>query len=700
MARVEDLVSQVGDAALRRELAGEVALLKKRQKFGLVFEGHIPETTLLHHAPIGVGSLVARRDDRRAQLLRVVARDGENLRVEPVESKGTARNLTTADVLVYKRFGEPIFPTLRSLGTIERGGDKPFHAVLNAENYHALELLTFTHAGQVDMLYLDPPFNTGARDWKYNNHYVDSNDAWRHSKWLSMMEKRLRLAKRLLKPDGVLVVMIDEHEVHHLGLLLEQMFGEAYRQMVTIVINPKGVTQGRFSRVEEYALFCFLGNSTVAGLGDDLLTPETDDEDTSEGARPRWKGLLRSGTNARRQDRRNLFFPVLIDPERGAVLGAGDPLPLDEEPDFETKINGLTPVWPVRRNGSLGNWGVGHVTLRSLINKGYVALGGYDERRNTWGLSYLSRRSQNQVASGMLVVESFDETRNVVDVKYTAVNQRQIKTVWHRSSHDAGVGGTDVLGSLLGDARAFPFPKSVYAVRDTLAAVLRNRPDALIVDFFAGSGTTLHATALLNAETGGRRRCILVTNNEVDDKTARALARRHVYPGDAEYERHGIFEQATKPRVEAVVTGLRPDGQPATGEHLGGRPFSEGFHENVEFFQLEYLDQYAVELGLRFDELYPVLWFAAGASGARGEPPGDKPGHFVAPHSPFAVLTRAASVQALLADLENRQDVTHVFVVADSDTGYAEIASAMPPMVQTRRLYEDYLRAFRAEASS
>src|SRR5690606_36163765 len=137
-----------------------------------------------------------------------------------------------------------------------RGPDsKPAHAVINAENFHALQLLTYTHAGKVDLIYIDPPYNTGARDWKYNNRYVDANDQWRHSKWLSMMEKRLKLSRRLLKPDGVLVVTIDEHEVHHLGVLLEQLFPDMRRQMVTVVINPSGTSSDGLSRVEEYAIF-------------------------------------------------------------------------------------------------------------------------------------------------------------------------------------------------------------------------------------------------------------------------------------------------------------------------------------------------------------------------------------------------------------------------------------------------------------
>src|SRR6185295_18547061 len=110
--------------------------------------------------------------------------------------------------------------------SIRRGPkDRPYHAVLDGENFHALQLFVYLYEGQVDCIYIDPPYNTGARNWKYNNRYVDSNDQYRHSKWLAMMKKRLWLARRLLKPNtGVLIVTIDEHEVHHLGMLLERVF--------------------------------------------------------------------------------------------------------------------------------------------------------------------------------------------------------------------------------------------------------------------------------------------------------------------------------------------------------------------------------------------------------------------------------------------------------------------------------------------
>ena len=369
MAKIDDLIKQVTDVQIRRDLAAAVGELRKKKRFGLVYENHLPEMTALPGFPIQEGAFVVRRDKLSARhVFRVCALTGGLAIVEPV-SGGQTESVPVGELMAMQRFGEPIYPGLEKVGSTERGGlERPHHAVINAENYHAAQLLLHLYEGQVDCLYLDPPYNTGARDWTYNNDYVDSKDSFRHSKWLSFMEKRLRLAKRLLRPDGVLIITIDEHEVHHLGMLLEEtgLFKDAIRQMITIVINPKGVTQGRFSRVDEYAFFVFMSDISVVGRGDDLLTPGIDEEEvlqTETVRRPRWKGLLRSGTNSTRKDRKMMFYPVLIDTQRGAVLGAGDYLAYEEQPDFASKINGLQPVWPVRTDGTLGNWGVGPSSL-------------------------------------------------------------------------------------------------------------------------------------------------------------------------------------------------------------------------------------------------------------------------------------------------------------------------------------------------
>ena len=271
MALLDDLVSQVPNVALRESLKRAISDLRKRQKFGLVFEEHIPETTALKGVQVQPGMLVQRKQDPEGKTA---------FRVESLEETGRFAHLAsengngqvkarTSDLLVIKRFGEPMYATLKPTSTIRRGSKtRPYHAVVNGENFHALQLFSYLYEKAVDCIYIDPPYNTGARDWKYNNRFVDSNDAWRHSKWLAMMEKRLRLAKRLLKADGVLVVMIDEHELHHLGMLLERLFPEYLRYIVSIVVNARGSTGNRnFGLIEEQALF------VVPDLGYDVIQP-------------------------------------------------------------------------------------------------------------------------------------------------------------------------------------------------------------------------------------------------------------------------------------------------------------------------------------------------------------------------------------------------------------------------------------------
>lgn len=145
--------------------------------------------------------------------------------------------------------------------------------------------------------------------------------------------------------------------------------------------------------------------------------------------------------------------------------------------------------------------------------------------------------------------------------------------------------------------RKFPYPKSLYAVQDALRIVTSKR-DALIVDFFVGSGTTLHAVNLLNAEDGGNRRCILVTNNEVSDDEARALKKQGYQPGDEEWEKLGSARYVTWPRTVCAIEGHDVNGKPLTGNYFGSdRPMADGFKANGAFFKLGFLDKNAVALG-------------------------------------------------------------------------------------------------------
>ena len=213
MAAIHDLLAQIQDEALRNRIEQEVDRLSKTKKFGLVFEQHLPECTPLYDMPIKSGSKVMLRNAKEDKSIYVVIKvDDENVVCGNKENLQEQTIFAKSDVVRIAEFGEAIYPYLKPLDMVcNNPEDDVWHTLIEADNYHALQLLEYLYAGKVDCIYIDPPYNTGARDWKYNNDYVDGNDAYRHSKWLSFMERRLKLAKNLLNPrDSVLIVTIDE----------------------------------------------------------------------------------------------------------------------------------------------------------------------------------------------------------------------------------------------------------------------------------------------------------------------------------------------------------------------------------------------------------------------------------------------------------------------------------------------------------
>lgn len=583
MAAINDLLHQIPDASLRNRLEQEFGRLSKNKKFGLVFEEHIPECTPLYDTSIKRGSNVARKSGHINDVYSVLKLDGDTALCRN-KATGEIQNFLLAELVSIAQFGEAIFPTLQPISAVENSpNSKLWHTLIEADNYHALQLLEYLYPKQVDCIYIDPPYNTGARDWKYNNDYVDSKDNWRHSKWLSMMQKRLKIAKRILNPDtGVLIVTIDEHEVHHLRTLLEDLFPEAYIQMVTIVINPKGVASGKFARVEEYAFFCFMPQSKLSKLEDSMLGEKIATK------KVRWSVLLRSGTDAQREDSKNQFYPILVDPERHCVVKALDSLPLPEHPDLDATIDGYEVAWPIRTDNSEGRWMVSSSTLNELIKKGFVALGGYDKKRKTWAVRYLSEKTRNQIENGKISILGYDKTKNIVEVEYVSDRTQEVRTVWNRALHNAGTYGSEALSKLLGYTNSFSFPKSLYAVRDTLSTIVKDNPNALIVDFFAGSGTTMHAVNLLNAEDNGNRRCILVTNNEVSESESKELKKNNYQPGDIEWENRGICRSVTWPRIKYSILGKRDDDSILNGDYYMNQ--NETKEVDRSFYQLSFID--------------------------------------------------------------------------------------------------------------
>jgi adenine-specific DNA-methyltransferase len=261
MSRLTDLLRAAKqlDPQLGKDLEDEIQPLQKRLPFGLNFERHAPEAVELAGHKIRKGSKVrvlpprgsAARGDER--LWGVDAIRGDAAEISLLDrSEGETCTAQVDDLVLVAEFRDWIYPGLRPDGTVERGGDKPFHTVINGENFHVLEQLTFTHERAIDAIYIDPPYNTGARDWKYNNNYVEGDDLYRHSKWLAFMERRLKLAKRLLKPeDSVLIVTIDEKEYLRLSPRLESKW---LRLSSTRTVSPEVPSSGGSKSTPSFAL--------------------------------------------------------------------------------------------------------------------------------------------------------------------------------------------------------------------------------------------------------------------------------------------------------------------------------------------------------------------------------------------------------------------------------------------------------------
>lgn len=600
------------------------------------------------------------------------------------------QNVAVEDLVVVAEFRDYIYPGLVSTGKVERGGDKPFHTVINGENFHALEALTFTHRGKVDAIYIDPPYNTGAKDWKYNNDYVESEDLYRHSKWLAFIERRLKLASQLLKPTGsVLIATIDEKEYLRLGLLLEQTFPEAEVQMISSVINPKGTARGNeFARVDEYIFFVKIGDVQLSRWNWDMLTAKDYalDEDV------RWRGLARTGRKGLRAHNPGSWYPIYVNEDGSGIHSIGDTVLLGEKEPQKTP-RGTVAIWPPTSNGQQYSWSVVPDTLRTLMSKGAVRTGKIDLKKKSVPIYYLSFNQLAAIESGRLqVVGTADD--GTLELRYAdGARSAAPRTVWNMTSHDAGSHGTSLLRTMMPDRR-FPFPKSLYAVEDALRFFIKEKPNAIVLDFFSGSGTTAHAVMRLNRQDDGRRQCISVTNNEVAADEQAALRKAGLRPGDTDWEKWGICDYITKPRIAAAITGKTPEGKAIDGDYnfADEFPMSEGFEENAEFFTLTYETPVTVGHNRAFARIAPLLWMRAGSEGRRIE---DLPKQGWDIADTYALLIDLDKAVPFAKKVEAKGTIRVAYVVTDDDRRFQSVVRRLHAAVEPVRLYESYLTNFR-----
>ena len=692
MSAINDLISQIQDESLRDRIQSEVNKMSKQKKFGLVFEEHLPECTPLYDVPVKRGSLaVLKGGDINNKYIVGSIVNGiakcMNKVTEEVEEIPLENLVTVAE------FGDPIYPYLKPIDSICNAPDSDlWHTLIEADNYHALQLLEYLHASKVDCIYIDPPYNTGARDWKYNNDYVDGNDQYRHSKWLSMMQKRLKIAKKLLNPaDSVLIVTIDEKEYLHLGLL-EEMFPEANMQMISSIINPSGVArEGDFYRTDEYVFILRFGicKPVKLSLGEEWITARSTGKDSV-----RWRPIRRQGSHDTKTDAPNQFYPIFLSKDGTHVVGAGESLQEWQTIEDVVIPDGVIAIWPIKPDGSEGCWQISQASIEMLLKQGYIKV----TNSKKWGYvaQYLAEGERAKVESGIFPILGKDEYGTLILGEAEGAGAPFIPgTQWRISSHSAREQGASLLNKLFPDQR-FSFPKSLYAVHDSIRFFVENKPNALIVDFFAGSGTTLHAVNLLNAEDGGHRRCIMVTNNEVSDAEAKEMTGKGLKPSDEEWEKLGIARYVTWPRTVCSIKGENIKGEPLKGNYIGSDiPMSDGFKANAAFFKLGFLDKTSVALGRQFKEMLPTLWMKAGAHGPCPEiGENDDPDMLILPDNKMAILAEECSFPKFEAEVLKLSEIKTVFIVTDSESGYREMIKGFDG-IETFQLYRDYLDNFR-----
>lgn len=413
------------------------------------------------------------------------------------------------DVEEQLRDNLPVLKEVKDRAIIN-GEDNPNHILIEGDNLHALTALTFTHEGKIDVIYIDPPYNTGNKDFKYNDSFVDKEDSYRHSKWLSFMDKRLRIAKRLLSEKGIIFISIDDNEQAQLKLLCNEVLGE--ENFITNIIWQKktGASDAKtIDTITEYLSVFTKSN---------LYQTEIFNRNTESYDLKRY----------RNQDE---FFehrgPYYLDSLDRGGLRYSDSL------NYGIKCPDGTICFPNGRTEFVNDgwtWKWGKTKLEWGIANKFIDFRKADKKGSGWTVcykNYLNVDNENNLMNRSAPLKNM-----IIDIK----------------NADAAADIKDIFTDNI-----FKYTKPVKLIQRVIN--FSNNSNSTILDFFAGSGTTLHATMALNAEDGGNRQCIIITNNEIDAKTEKELLEKGLEKGTEEFETYGICQSVTYERNKRVIQG-------------------------------------------------------------------------------------------------------------------------------------------------
>ncbi|MFE3446545.1 site-specific DNA-methyltransferase [Nocardia sp. NPDC059180] len=649
---LDQLITQVGDESLRSRIAREVELLRGSRRFGLVFDRHLPESVRLTDYPVRKGIRVSLRDESTTATWTVLGFTDTSRSVAVLDGDGGERPV--GDLVVVREFGEPIYPGLSTVERIQRGADDaPWHVVIKGENFHALQALRSTHRGKVDLIYIDPPYNTGNDGWIYNDRYVDQNDRAKSSKWLSFLERRLLVARDLLKPTGVVIVAIGDEEHHRLRMLLDQVFGSG-NFLANITWQGAGKNDARY---------------TAGGV--DYMLLYARDEDSLSAADIRWRepkpGLGLALSAADRSWADSSYDPIVATTKyRAALRRLRDQLEPAvfryDQIDSEGRAFQATSLVSPNPRENL-KYQVDHPVTGNAVP---TPVNGWRYSRDTMK----SLIDDNRILFGS------DETTTPRLKRFLADQEDR---VLYPTFTESRMAGSKRLETILGDRR-FPNPKDVEVIMRWMGPLAP--PNALILDFFGGSGTTTEAAMRLNAQDGGSRQSILVTNNEVGAKQASAMRKGGAHPGDPAWEAKGVFEHVCRPRISTVATGKRPDGS----------VYSDGLEANVEFFELTYLDPGRVRRGSEYSAVAPLMWLEGGARGERIQAIPEVGWALTESYGVLFTIDALKPFATAVAETATTDSVLQVlFIITDSPAEYQAAVEQLPVGIETVQLYSDYL---------
>ena len=438
---------------------------------------------------------------------------------------------------------------------IHASGRDDYNFLLEGDNLHSLKLLEKTHKGKIDVIYIDPPYNTGKKDdFKYNDAFVDDNDGYKHSKWLSFMNERLLLAHDLLKEDGILAISIGYQEVHNLMLLCQEIFSD--KQVVCVTIQTSGgKPNGGFNYMQEYIIFV-----TSAEFEPNSMSF------TGGVSRSPFEGLTLSTFD--KTTRPNQTYPIFIDKTTMNIIGVGKSLTdrvkdgsyLGELKsfsfDYSEAPDGCSAVWPVSSKGAECVWRLIPERLKRDWEKGYIKVSKNKSKinPNEYSVQYLPEGVIRKIEGGELKVIGKEPGAPTLVLGENKTVGSEIPTIWiEKEFHTTK--GTAAVKNIFGEKR-FSYPKPIELIMEIFRAVTKS--DSIVLDFFAGSGTTGQACLELNNQDAGRRKFILCTNNE-----------------------NGICEHITYQRVKTVITGKREDGS----------TYSDGIPANLKYYRTDFVSK-------------------------------------------------------------------------------------------------------------